>query len=103
MRDEWQLVLSEDELRPGMAVRLIRPPDYPGKPELRLIVFDRIPNDIGPHGGWHTGDCPLWRTSGEGLARKMCPVVAIRERRLYRLRDLPAETETRRAKCTTSS
>lgn len=94
-RDEWVRVESEDELRPGMAVQL-RPCMFCGNAETFFLTrqvpaFPAVREDgswspdIGKQfllvgGRCHPGPSQFTR--------------AIRERRLYRLRDLPAEETT---------
>ena len=81
-RDEWVRVESEDELRPGMAVQ-VRPCRWCRKTHVRILLrFDK----------------GLWvlphRSCGPYYTVRAGYYFAIREGRLYRLRDLPAEDTT---------
>ena len=95
MRDEWALVKSEDELRPGMCVEL-RPCMTTGKRERFLLLRPETRKSPCPA----CVACRGWKTSASFGA--LCKALAcIPERRLYRLRDddtAADETATTRRK-----
>ena len=93
--DEWCLVKSEDELRPGMCVEL-RPCGWCNKRE-RLIISDVVPAKRysvypdGTRGENPPGSrsfvfaTPRCREFGPGKRGRL--IQAIKDGRLYRLRD----------------
>ena len=99
-RDEWVRVESEDELRPGMAVQL-RPCRWCGRVDTFWLGEEVPPCAFVPRNP-DGSIAKLARRAFEKRGRN-CPAAvrthgqfasAIRECRLYRLRDLPAEETT---------
>ena len=87
MCDEWVLVKSEDELRPGMCVEL-RPCRYVCGRIHRFVLIGREPRATWCSRLSTHLTCRGWLFVGDGCNdRPLCTYSAIRERRLYRLID----------------